>query len=296
MTFVQMASPSIGRTLAVAGGRGGHGAEKRGAPLLPPLVIVDGSALAYFLFQRCETCRWWDGGDMRAFDVAATEFVRNIRAAGMDMRVVFDGMVHPLKHDTVLCRLRDNARRMDSYLTQMRMRKGAQLGHSGFVLPFGAVECLAEALQREGVPCRRALYEADGELAQEFREWSDKGAVAVLSNDSDFICMRVPLMPLNEIRLEASTFTAVVYDPAAVAESIGIAEHMLPMLACMAGNDYISREALAHFHQQLVPSSGCNSSWKVSRHPSPPCLRARKRNFAHAHTHIHNRQTDRQTD
>ena len=70
-------------------------------------------------------------------------------------------------------------------------------------------------------------------------------------------------MPLNEMRLEATTFTAVVYDPKAVAENIGIGEHMLPMLACMAGNDYISREALATFHQRLVPSSGCNSSWKV---------------------------------
>lgn len=140
MTFVQMASPSIGRTLAFEGGRGVHGAEKFGPPPPPPLVIVDGMALAYFLFQRCETCRWWDGGDMRAFDMAATEFVRNIRAAGMDLRVVFDGMVHPLKHDTVLSRMRDNARRMDSYLAQMRVRKGAQLGFSGFVLPFGAVE------------------------------------------------------------------------------------------------------------------------------------------------------------
>jgi hypothetical protein len=232
-----------------------------------PIIIVDGSALAYFLFQRCEACQWWDGGDLRAFDLAAADFVHNMRAAGVEMRVVFDGMVHPLKHDTVIGRLRDNAKRMESYLTQMRSKKGEQLRHSGFVLPFGIIDCLAEAFQREGVTCRRALYEADRELAQEYLEWSAKGAIGVLSNDSDFICMRVPLLPLNEIRLEATTFTAVVYEPATVAKSIGIGEHMLPMLACMAGNDYISRDTLAAFHHKLVPSSGCNSSWKVI--PSP---------------------------
>jgi hypothetical protein len=245
----------MGRTINFSGGAG------TGAPL--PIVIVDGSALAYFLFQRCETCRWWDGGDLRAYDLAASDFVRNMRAAGVELRFVFDGMVHPLKHDTVLGRLRDNAKRMDSYLAQMRIKKGEQLGHSGFVLPFGIVDCLAEAMQREGVPCRRALYEADRELAQEFLEWSGKGAVGVLSNDSDFICMRVPLLPLNEIRLEATTFTAVLYEPAAVAKNIGIGEHMLPMLACMAGNDYISRDTLSSFHHNLVPTLGCNSSWKV---------------------------------
>ena len=256
MSFMQMAAPPLGRTIAFNGGIG-----KPSAPL--PIIIVDGSAIAYFLFQRCQACRWWDGGDLRAFDIAVIDFVRNMRAAGLEMRFVFDGMTHPLKHDTVLGRLRDNAKRMDSYLAQMRVKKGEQLGHSGFVLPFGVVDCLAEALLREGVPCRRALYEADGELAREYHAWSRKGAVGVLSNDSDFICMCVPLLPLNEIRLESTTFTAVIYEPATVAKSLGIGEHMLPMLACMAGNDYISRESLACFHQKLVPSSGANSSWKV---------------------------------
>jgi hypothetical protein len=202
---------------------------------------------------------------MRAFDRAATDFVRDMRRSGVEMRFVFDGMVHPLKHETVLGRLRENARRMSSYMSQIRVKNGEQLAHSGFVLPFGVVDCLAEALQREGVPCRRALYEADGELAQEFQEWKGRGAVGVLSNDSDFICMRVPLIPLNEIRLDATTFSAVVYESATVAKSIGIGEHMLPMLACMAGNDYLSRDSLSSFHQKLAPSSGCNSSWKVTR-------------------------------
>jgi hypothetical protein len=218
------------------------------------------TALAYFLFQRCEACRWWDGGDLRAFDLAATDFVRDVRQAGVDMRFVFDGMVQPLKRDTVMGRLRDNAKRMDSYLRSKK--KGEHLGHSGFVLPFGIVEILAEALCREGVPCRRALYEADGELALEFEQWRDRGAIGVLSNDSDLICMRVPLLPLNEFHLEASSLTCAIYDSADVAESIGIGEHMLPMLSCMAGNDYISRDTLCAFHQQLVSSSS-GSSWKV---------------------------------
>ena len=216
LSFVQMASPPIGQVVTFDG--------SKAKP--PPVIIVDGSAMAYFLFQRCETCRWWDGGDLRAFDLAVTDFVRNMRRAGVEMRFVFDGMVHPLKHDTVLNRLRDNARRMDSYLAQMRMRNGEPLGHSGFVLPFGVVDCLAEAIQREGVPCRRALYEADAELAQEYNEWRDRGAVGVLSNDSDFLCMRVPLLPLNEIRLEDTAFTAAIYEPETVARVIGISPYI----------------------------------------------------------------------
>jgi len=255
LSFVQMAVPPLGRTVTFSGG------SAAGPARCTPVLIVDGSALAYFLFQRCEACRWWDGGDLRAFDLAATDFARGMRAAGVEMRCVFDGMVHPLKRDTVVGRLRDNAKRMDAFLRSKS--RGEALGHSGFVLPFGVVEALAEALVREGVPCRRALYEADGELALEFEEWRDRGAVGVLTNDSDLICMRVPLLPLNEFRLEESSLTVVVYESAAVAESIGIREHMLPMLSCMAGNDYISRDALCSFHQRLVSSSSA-SSWKVS--------------------------------
>ena len=181
------------------------------------------------------------------------------------MRFVFDGMVHPLKHETVLSRLRENARRVNGYLAQMRLRHGEPLEHSGFVLPLGVMDCLCEAVRGEGVACRRALYEADAELAAEYHAWSAKGAIGVLSNDSDLLCMRVPMVPMNEIRLDAGGFRAIVYEPATVAERLGIQPYMLPMLSCMAGNDYISRHALSAFHLKLVPSSGSHASWKVLR-------------------------------
>ena len=68
-----------------------------------------------------------------------------MRAAGVEMRFVFDGMVHPLKHETVLSRLRENARRVNGYLAQMRLRHGEPLEHSGFVLPLGGSQASSTA-------------------------------------------------------------------------------------------------------------------------------------------------------
>ena len=84
LSFVQMASPPIGRSIAFPAGANSTGsasgnAGASGDAVPPPVLIVDGAAMAYFLFQRCETCRWFDGGDLRAFDLAVRDFVRYAR-------------------------------------------------------------------------------------------------------------------------------------------------------------------------------------------------------------------------
>ena len=73
LSFVQMASPPIGRSIAFPAGANSTGsasgnAGASGDAVPPPVLIVDGAAMAYFLFQRCETCRWFDGGDLRDID------------------------------------------------------------------------------------------------------------------------------------------------------------------------------------------------------------------------------------
>jgi hypothetical protein len=81
------------------------------------------------------------------------------------------------------------------------------------------------------------------------------GAVGVLSNDSDFLCMGVPLLPLAETSLDDGVLRSTRYAPAAVAAALALPPARLPLLACLVGNDHIDRARLAAFHARIVPAA-----------------------------------------
>eukprot|EP00960_Hanusia_phi_P040486 754463-Hanusia_phi.AAC.1 len=147
---------------------------------------------------------------MRRFRKRIDDFVGRMRRFNFELKFVFDGMVDPLKHDTVMDRFRQNTEKIESFMRSALAKPGEVRERGKFVLPFGVIDCLIDSLKSCGVSCRRSLYEADGELAQECVRTN---AFGVLSNDSDFLCMGIPFVPLNEMMLDENTFQCVVYSP-----------------------------------------------------------------------------------
>lgn len=201
-------------------------------------------------------------------------------------------MVPPIKAATAVRRGQENAQTVEAALRELRHRKGEAAGFApgGFALPQGVTRALHEVLLREGAACGvpprlsppharqshapqrhasprgagcaalsggraravRAAFEADGAVAG---ECARLGAVGVLSNDSDFLCMGVPLLPLAETSLDDGVLRATRYAPAAVAAALALPPARLPWLACLVGNDHIDRARLAAFHARLVPAA-----------------------------------------
>mmetsp|Transcript_39539 Transcript_39539/g.61653 ORF Transcript_39539/g.61653 Transcript_39539/m.61653 type:complete len:596 (+) Transcript_39539:184-1971(+) len=199
-------------------------------------------------------------GDLRMFKMAAIQCLEDLQAAGLLLRFVFDGMIEPSKQETALKRGKENARKIDSTMRKVRASSGEAVQPTGFVLPPGCFETMIEVLLELGIPCRRALYEADGELAVELVKHE---GIAVLSNDSDMMCMRIPMMTLNELRISSDGVSGVIYEPDKVAGAMKMPRQALPMLSCLVGNDYIEKDLMSPLHQKLVGQAQCTRSKSV---------------------------------
>ena len=75
----------------------------------------------------------------------------------------------------------------------------------------------------------------------------------VLSNDSDFFIFDIKggYIPLSFLRWNSSRFTAKIYYRSKLASHFRISPELLPLLASLAGNDYVSEGALVDFNSAL---------------------------------------------
>ena len=76
---------------------------------------------------------------------------------------------------------------------------------------------------------------------------------AVLSNDSDFFIFDTKggYIPLSFLCWNSSRFTAKIYYRSKLASRFRIRPQLLPLLASLAGNDYVSADALVDFDSAL---------------------------------------------
>ena len=91
--------------------------------------------------------------------------------------------------------------------------------------------------------------EADSEIASLAATWN----CAVLSNDSDFFIFDIKggYIPLSFFRWSSSRLTAKIYYRSKLASQFRIRPQLLPLLASLAGNDYVSVDALVDFNSAL---------------------------------------------
>ncbi|KAM3614622.1 uncharacterized protein V6R79_017051 [Siganus canaliculatus] len=102
-----------------------------------------------------------------------------------------------------------------------------------------------QTLVRLGVPVAMCFGEADREVAALAREWHSP----VLSNDSDFYIFELPggLLPLTHFRWREvavrgarSSIPCKKYRSSSLCALLGLRPQLLPALAPLAGNDYVT--------------------------------------------------------
>ena len=97
--------------------------------------------------------------------------------------------------------------------------------------------------------CFYLISEADTEIASLARAWD----CFVLSNDSDFFIFDIKkgYIPLEFFNWNSDHLTASVFNRNEMASHFNIRPELLPLLASLAGNDYVSKETLKPFNLAL---------------------------------------------
>lgn len=98
--------------------------------------------------------------------------------------------------------------------------------------------------------------EADAEIASLARSWN----CPVLGNDSDFFIFDVKAgyIPLSFFDWKAGQLTASIFYRSKLASHLRIRAELIPLLASLAGNDYVSLDALAAFNRALTRTQTMN--------------------------------------
>ena len=91
--------------------------------------------------------------------------------------------------------------------------------------------------------------EADAEIASLAAAWN----CPVLSNDSDFFIfdIKAGYIPLYFFHWKSDLLTVSIFDRRKLASHFGIRAELIPLLASLAGNDYVSSDTLAAFSRAL---------------------------------------------
>ena len=149
LSFLQMGCPSAAKMVSYPR------IPSYEAQRIRHVIIVDGSALAYHLFQQCPRCVWWDGGELRDLLHYTSSWIRALRSCGIEPVVILDGMCDPFKEQTAISRGQDNSARVESALRQLRQRGAEEPHRTEFVLPLGAMETVVSPSCRLVFLCLR---------------------------------------------------------------------------------------------------------------------------------------------
>mmetsp|Transcript_34451 Transcript_34451/g.106989 ORF Transcript_34451/g.106989 Transcript_34451/m.106989 type:complete len:705 (-) Transcript_34451:152-2266(-) len=209
-------------------------------------VAVDAVAFVMTLYSRYFD--WKQGGDYTGFVEKLRHLLEGLKVAEVKGIFVFDGLSPPEKDETT------RARRLQKRRIVQSLWGGEDVQGEGPVPPM--IQSFAKQLVAEsGFEFLTSDFEADAPLVKIAR---DRGAF-IVSNDSDHMVMPGPQ---GFVRMadfvkkfaegesaEDAIFPVLAVDD--VAEALNLSKSRLPELATLCGNDYISREKLQGFHEDV---------------------------------------------
>ncbi|XP_063054713.1 protein asteroid homolog 1-like [Engraulis encrasicolus] len=203
-------------------------------------LVIDGDNLCFNLY-RGQHFDIKHGGDYYAFEIEIKKFFHALRSCNIEPYVVLDGGSDHTdkKLETLKRRARD------------RIKNGRDISlgrkHSGSVMPILLKGVFIEILSRLQVPFVQCMEEADWETAALANEWN----CPVLSGDSDFFIFRLKagFLPLSHFQWQKGASQKSI--PAKKFLISNFCQHfnnmkveLVPVLAALAGNDYIKRERM----------------------------------------------------
>ncbi|XP_044185119.1 protein asteroid homolog 1-like [Acropora millepora] len=207
-------------------------------------LVIDGLALNCCLFEnsgldyRC-------GGQYDEFYQAVVAFFVALKSSHVHCFVVFDGAIDPSgkKLETIKKRAEEGLETVHELSTSGDI-------DSLVSFPLLFTDVFKQALRDNGIPFAICDSEADSEIASLAAAWK----CPVLSNDSDFFIFDIKggYIPLSFLRWNSSRFTAKIYYRSKLASHFRIRSNLLPLFASLAGNDYVSANALVDFKSALA--------------------------------------------
>ena len=235
------------------------------------VLAVDVSALSYHLACNKRAIPYHTGGCYVQLAQATTNFVTQLRARGIELRGIVDGLAHEEKSLTTLSRLYDAFQHKKETMRQFTQygRNASVFQNKGpFIKPPLLHETVISALKQCNVPLICAQREADDLLAHSARP--DGGSChAILSNDSDFLVYNTgPLILFDDITIvdpneEFPNGYMVVrmYTRDKVAATLGIAPALMPVVASLVGTDSTPPKQEIHHRLSAINKSKGKKSY-----------------------------------
>ncbi|KAL9956446.1 hypothetical protein ACROYT_G037923 [Oculina patagonica] len=208
-------------------------------------LIIDGSGLCNYLYRSNGfECR--HGGQYDEFYNVVLSFFDALDSKGVESFVILDGAKDSSGKKLDTDKKRAKRRIQTSHVLAENLTSA---DGDDFLLPLLSKLVFIQALRDRGIKFAVCDSEADAEIASLANAWN----CPALSNDSDFFIYNIKAgyIPLSSLNWNSIRLTTKIFHRRKLATHLRIDEELLPLFASLAGNDYVSAEALEPFFQAL---------------------------------------------
>lgn len=215
-----------------------------------PTIVVDGLSLISWIYSHTRDHIF--GGPWRDLvQIIMGNFVEMFECHNIGLVFFFDGCVSSTKVEE--WRIRRQQRLVEIQKTFGRLYAGQWTGNmrDDYSCPSGTGYTLCFAVKHL-TSCKvfRSVEECDLEVARYAEQHGE--CFALLSQDTDFAIFNTRVLYLSTKHLDTKTLTTCAYHGETLAQHLGLERKLLPLFACLAGNDIVSRyDHLRHFHSSL---------------------------------------------
>ncbi|XP_072030894.1 constitutive coactivator of peroxisome proliferator-activated receptor gamma-like isoform X1 [Amphiura filiformis] len=216
-----------------------------------PILVVDGIVLLRKFYNP--GIPWVYGGEWLELFERIQAFLETLKNADIKSVFIFDGVVEQSKRATWLDR-RKKERRLVSQVFEHIKRTGRHPDKRDYHIPPSVKGCIIKALKFLGAEVSRSSIDTDKEIFQYYKEHQCFG---VLSHDSDFLIYDVDKYFYSE-KLDFKTLHVKMYNKQVLCTPSRHFRQLLPLLACILGNNTISQNSLTRFHHWVtgIPRDG----------------------------------------
>lgn len=214
----------------------------------PPIICVDLMCLAY-PFCSLDPAAVICGGRFNEISHSMNRFFGELKSLGAELEFFTDGPIRGVTPETWCDKKESHYRDMIKIFDAVD--QGEELSTMANIidrLPFHYVCTLKQVAMKHG----RFHWATAKECDQEIVAFANKSnALAILSDDSDFLIYDGPWRLWCTTNLVIENLTTIEYDRARLMNCLGLQASQMPLLATLAGNDIVDPESLRRFHQNL---------------------------------------------
>ncbi|XP_043227873.1 protein asteroid-like [Amphibalanus amphitrite] len=212
------------------------------------VVILDGDNVIHYINANSKGLNFAFGGDYQKYAWKVEAFFNNLQRCGITPIVLLDGGSDPSNR-----KLKTAFSRLTSKLEVTR-KLAPTSQHRHTCLPLLTKAAFVEVLNRLGLPYAVCPFEADEPVAALARHLS----CSVVSDDTDFFAFGVRCVPLGSLSAEPECgldgqpyMDCTLFRHDRFMEEYGLRPQLMPLLACLLGNDYISPGSLRAFFRHV---------------------------------------------